>query len=197
MQRGGNVFEYEVLDERPGFLTAIFRGDKSLKLFKHEAGGHRWQRNPPTEKGSRVHTSTVTVAVLNANAMIAHPLRESDIDFSYVRGSGPGGQHRNTTNSCVVAKHRPSGQQVRIDLRSQHQSKAMAIRVLAARVDALNQGRLGSERNDVRREQVGSGMRGDKVRTYRTQDNQVTDHRLNQKWRLDKWMRGEWVLKPH
>lgn len=191
-RRVGTVFDYEVLDERPGFLSAIFSGDKALGVFVSEAGGHRWQRVSPTERRGRVHTSTVTVAVLDADVCLAHPIKESDIDFSYVRGTGPGGQHRNTTNSCVIARHKPTGQQVRIDLRSQHQSKTMAIRVLAARVDAVRRGQVFSERNDVRREQVGSGMRGDKVRTYRTQDNQVTDHRTGQKRRLDLWLRGEW-----
>lgn len=190
--RGGTVFEAEVLNERPGFLSVSFSGENAIRLFKTEAGGHRWQRVSPTERRGRVHTSTVTVAVLDADANMAHPLKESEIDFSYVRGTGPGGQHKNTTNSCVIAKHRPTGQQCRIDLRSQHQSKAMAIRVLAARVDALKRGQLSDERNGKRREQVGSGMRGDKIKTYRTQDNQVTDHRTGQKLRLDRWMRGEW-----
>lgn len=186
------VFEYEVLDERPGFLSAIFSGDKARGVFASESGGHRWQRVSPTERRGRVHTSTVTVAVLDADAGIAHPIKESEIEFSYVRGTGPGGQHRNTTNSCVIAKHKSTGQQVRIDLRSQHQSKAMAIRVLAARVDAVKRGQILSERNDTRRGQVGSGMRGDKIRTYRTQDNVVTDTLTGRKRRLDLWMRGEW-----
>lgn len=189
--RGGIVFECEVLDERPGFLTAIFRGQSAFNIFKNESGGHRWQRNPPTEKGSRVHTSTVTVAVLPLRAQI-NGLALSDIDFAYTRGSGPGGQHRNKTESCVIATHRPSGERVRIDLRSQHQSKAMAIRVLAARITEKQEDRRMVAENADRKAQIGSGMRGDKVRTYRSQDNQVTDHRTGQKFRLDRWLKGEW-----
>lgn len=192
MLRGATVFEVEILDERPGFLSAVFSGEKARGVFASEAGGHRWQRTPPTEHKGRVHTSTVTVAVLNVDSCGHTDLNERDIEFSYVRGTGPGGQHRNTTNSCVIAKHRPSGEQVRIDLRSQHQSKAMALRVLSARLDAAQAQRSHNHQNGIRKAQVGSGMRGDKIRTYRTQNNQVTDHRTGRKLKLDQWIKGEW-----
>lgn len=191
MRRGVTVFECEVLDERPGFLTAIFRGESAYKTFQNEAGGHRWQRNPPTEKGSRVHTSTVTVAVLRLSQQ-SGGLNLREVEFAYTRGSGPGGQHRNKTESCVIATHRPSGAKVRIDMRSQHQSKAMAIRVLESRLLEIQCERRNSHENQTRKTQIGSGMRGDKVRTYRSQDNQITDHRTGQKFRLDRWLRGEW-----
>lgn len=133
------------------------------------------------------------MAVLPLQAANVVPgIDEKDVSFTYTRGSGPGGQHRNKTESCVTAVHRPSGLQARVDLRSQHQSKAMALRVLAARVKEAEVSRVGERQNQTRREQIGSGMRGDKIRTYRTQDNLVTDHRTGAKWKLDRWMKGEW-----
>lgn len=115
-----------------------------------------------------------------------------DVEFAYTRGSGPGGQHRNTTESCVIATHRPTGEKVRIDMRSQHQSKAMAIRVLSSRITEAHTETANRRINEARQTQIGSGMRGDKVRTYRSQDNQVTDHRTGQKFRLDRWLKGDW-----
>lgn len=138
-----------------------------------------------------MHTSTVTVAVMKLLPG-EQSLNLNDIDFIYTRGSGPGGQHRNKTESCVVATHRPTGTRVRIDMRSQFQSKAMAIRVLASRVAELAQTQAANRANETRKTQIGSGMRGDKIRTYRSQDNQVTDHRTGQKLRLDRWLKGEW-----
>src|SRR5207244_794834 len=94
----------------------------------------RWQRVPPTERRGRVHTSTVTVAVLDATIDRTAELDPDDIELRVSRGSGPGGQHRNKTESCVTAVHKPTGLQVRIDLRSQYESKAMALKVLAAKL---------------------------------------------------------------
>lgn len=139
-----------------------------------------------------MHTSTVTVAVLNADAEVTVALNEHDIEFTFVRGTGPGGQHRNTTNSCCVATHKPSGERVRIDLRSQHQSKAAAVRVLAGRLEAKRAEQSHHATNGERKAQLGTGCRGDKVRTYRAKDNQVTDHHTGQKLRLDRWLKGEW-----
>lgn len=139
-----------------------------------------------------MHTSTVTVAVLRLDVAADNNLDLRDVSFAYARGSGPGGQHRNKTESCVIATHRPTGARVRIDMRSQHQSKAMAIRVLASRVVETYTESAKRRTNQTRQTQIGSGMRGDKVRTYRSQDNQVTDHRTGQKMRLDRWLKGEW-----
>lgn len=138
-----------------------------------------------------MHTSTVTVAVLELLPG-EHSLNLNDVEFAYTRGSGPGGQHRNKTESCVIATHRPTSNRVRIDMRSQFQSKAMAIRVLASRVNESAQARAANRANETRKNQIGSGMRGDKVRTYRSQDNQVTDHRTGQKFKLDRWLKGDW-----
>lgn len=139
-----------------------------------------------------MQTSTVTVAVLDPEAPSGITLDPNDVDISTTRGSGPGGQHRNKTDSCVIATHKPSGLTVRIDMRSQHQSRSMALKVLQAQLAELSRNRVQHDRNDARRQQVGTGMRGDKIRTYREQDDRVTDHRTGNTWSFKKWSRGDW-----
>ena len=174
-------------------MTCAVVGPGCKALFANEGGGHRWQRIPPNEKRGRVHTSTVTVAVLDPDAVIGQSLDYRDVDITTARGSGPGGQNRNNTESCVIATHRPTGIQVRIDNeRSQHQNKAMAYKVLAARLYETEHERAFAQRRQDRLQQVGSGQRGDKVRTYRTQDDQITDHRTGVKMRLSSWYDGNW-----
>ena len=189
----GGVFEAVVLDRRLGITTVSFSGPGARQAFSQEGGGHRWQRVPPNEKRGRVHTSTVTVVVLDPHDPSVVALNERDVDIVTTRGSGPGGQNRNKTESCVIATHRASGVQVRIDNeRSQHQNKAIALRMLATKLAAVERERCETDRARERKEQAGSGMRGDKVRTYRSQDDQVTDHRTGQKWKLSRWMKGDW-----
>lgn len=135
----------------------------------------------------------MTVAVLDPDAIIGQAINHQDVEIVTARGSGPGGQNRNKTESCVIVTHLPSGLQVRIDNeRSQHQNKAMAFKVLAARLYEMERERVNVQREKERRQQVGSGQRGDKVRTYRTQDDQVTDHRTGVKFRLGRWYDGDW-----
>ena len=189
---GGRVFDAEILDERPGFISVIITGNKVQALFKDEPGGHRYQRIPPTEKRGRVQTSTITVAVMNPNTPTSFQVPESEIDIRPSRGSGPGGQHRNKTESCITATHKPTGITVRVDMRSQFQSRSMAVKILTARLFSENVELLRNKRDSSRRDQVGTGMRGDKVRTYRTQDDRVTDHRTGRTWKLSRWIRGEW-----
>ena len=170
-----------------------FEGAGSRALFGQEAGGHRWQRIPPTERRGRVQTSTVTVAVLDPAAPGTPAVAERDVEIVTARGSGPGGQKRNKTETCIIATHRPTGMQVRIDNeRSQHQNRRIALQVLAARLAAAATDRSVRAENELRRDQVGSGERGDKVRTYRVRDDLVTDHRTGKKQRLAAWLRGEW-----
>lgn len=130
--------------------------------------------------------------MLDPDATTRFRLNEADVDIQTTRGSGPGGQHRNKTDSCVVATHKPSGVTVRVDMRSQHQSRSIALQILSARLAEAEEDKTRQARASARREQVGSGMRGDKVRTYRTQDDRVTDHRTNRTWSLKSWSRGLW-----
>jgi peptide chain release factor 1 len=192
-RRPGGVFESQLIDERPGIVVIAVSGEGARVLYANEGGGHRWQRVPPTEKRGRVQTSTVTVAVFDPGSIVGKELNPKDVEIVTARGSGPGGQNRNKTESCVIATHRPSGLSVRIDNeRSQHQNRAMALKVLAARLYDAEREKIRLAKDDARKQQVGTGQRGDKVRTYRTQDDQVTDHRTGLKMRLVKWYDGDW-----
>ena len=131
--------------------------------------------------------------LIDPDAAVGAPLTFQDVDITTARGSGPGGQNRNKVESCVIVTHKATGLQVRIDNeRSQSQNKATAMKVLAARLYEAERARTQATRDDARRQQVGTGQRGDKVRTYRTQDDQVTDHRTGVKSRLFQWYNGDW-----
>lgn len=187
------VFDLQVTEERPGYISCIVQGKAALEIFLGESGGHRWQRVPPTEKRGRVQTSTVTVAVFDSTNSSESSLDMRDVEISTTTGSGPGGQARNKTQTCVIVFHRPSGLQIRVDNeRSQHQNRATALKMLSCKLKTAELERQALERSLDRKEQVGSGMRGDKIRTYREQDDQVIDHVSGRKSRLSDWVRGNW-----
>jgi peptide chain release factor 1 len=173
----------------------VFRaaGARAVATFADEPGGHRWQRVPPTERRGRVQTSTVTVAVLPEPTPTAVALDPKDLEWSFCRGSGAGGQHRNMTDTAVQVLHRPSGLRVRCETeRSKTQNEATALALLRARLYAQEHERRVQSRADARRAQVGSGMRGDKRRTVRVQDGTVTDHVTGRQWQLKQYVRGDW-----
>lgn len=171
----------------------MIAGRGAAALFAREPGGHRWQRVPENEKRGRVHTSTVTVAVLEEPRHVDQTIRPDDVDIETMRGSGAGGQHRNKTDSAVRARHRPTGIEVRCESeRSQHLNRDLAMRVLAARVAEQARSRVQGARDEDRRRQLGSGMRGDKRRTIRVQDDQVNDHVDGRTWRFKAYARGDW-----
>jgi peptide chain release factor 1 len=173
----------------------VFRaeGPRAAHLFRHEPGGHRWQRVPPTEKKDRIQTSTVTVAVLREPSETEWVPRPSELEWRTTKGSGPGGQHRNKTESAVILTHLPTGLTVRCEAeRSQHRNRELALKVLRARLAEAAQQGAATRANAERRQQVGSGMRGDKVRTVRERDGQVTDHRTGHRLRLSDYRRGDW-----
>ncbi len=190
--RPGGSFDHTLVDCRPGFVSVMFEGRGARALFADEGGGHRWQRVPPNERRGRVHTSTITVAVLSPPREDRVEIAREDLEIKKSLGTGPGGQHRNKTESCVTLKHLPTGIVVRVDMRSQHQSLAMAMRILAAKLKEQSEEGARLDRDRDRRAQVGSGMRGDKIRTYRSQDDRVTDHRTERVSSLSSWMRGNW-----
>ncbi|MCA9706240.1 MAG: PCRF domain-containing protein [Myxococcales bacterium] len=166
-------------------------GPRAEALFRHEPGGHRYQRVPPNEKRGRVHTSTVTVAVMPEVSRGAVRLDPRDVRESFTRGSGKGGQHRNKTETAVVLVHEPTGLRVRIDGgRSQHINRQNALAVLVARLQQRVDGRAEARSNARRRAQLGSGMRGDKVRTIAEQRGTVTDHRTGKTISLRDYQRG-------
>jgi len=120
-------------------------------------------------------------------------IEERDIEWTTCRGSGAGGQHRNRTESAVQMTHIPTGVRVRVENeRSQHQNRDLAYRLLRARIHEMQVAKKAQERGAKRREQIGSGMRGDKIRTIRQQDGQVTDHRTDRKIRYKDYIRGNW-----
>ena len=135
----------------------------------------------------------MTVAVLPEPTETNLILSEGDLEWSYCRGSGKGGQHRNVTDSAVQLRHKPTGLMVRCESeRSQPQNKRTALALLRARLwEAQHEREIGA-RADTRKAQVGSGMRGDKRRTIRTQDGVVTDHVTGRRWRYKEYVRGEW-----
>jgi len=168
-------------------------GDKAFKVFQHESGGHRWQRVPPTEKRGRVHTSTITVAVMQEVVQKDFVLNEKDLQITTCRAGGAGGQKVNKTSSAVQVKHIPSGLLVRCETqRSQSQNKETALQILCARLAQQSNDKLQNEMSANRKSQVGSGMRGDKRRTVRQQDGQVNDHLTGRTWRYEDYVKGNW-----
>lgn len=168
-------------------------GKRAVETFENEAGGHRWQRIPPTEKRGRVQTSTITVAVLSQPTQAQVCLREEDLEETTCRGSGNGGQHKQKTDSAVQIKHKPTGLIVRCEAeRSQHANRETARTLLRVRLWEVQQQKLSGARDQARRSQIGSGMRGDKRRTIRAQDGQVTDHETGRTWQYKKYVRGDW-----
>ena len=167
-------------------------GKKASRVFANEAGGHRFQRIPPNEKRGRVQTSTITIAVLEEPSQHELCINDRDLEWKTRRGSGPGGQHRNTTDSTVDLVHKPTGIKVTADGRSQYQNKISAMEILRARL-LDNQRECGIlQRNQDRKQQVGCGMRGDKRRTIRVGDNQVTDHILGKTVTYKDYAKGNW-----
>jgi peptide chain release factor 1 len=186
----GGGFSYELLELRPGFLSFRATGGAAVAAFKNEAGGHRWQRTPPTERRGRIHSSTVTVAVLvepQSHEVVLHP---KDLTIETKRGSGPGGQHKNKTESAVRITHIPTGISAYCDSRSQYQNKELAMSVLRARIQEQRENKATGDRNDLRRRQIGKSERSDKIRTVSEQNDIVTDHRTGKRIDVKRYRRG-------
>ena len=165
-----------------GLKSIIFniQGQKAYGLYKYEGGVHRVQRIPKTESGGRVHTSAATVAVLPEAEQAEIEINESDLKIDTYRASGAGGQHVNKTESAIRITHIPTGLVVTCqDESSQHKNKASALKVIRARLFALEQEKIDQDRDQMRKSLVSTGDRSAKIRTYNFPQGHITDHRIN------------------
>lgn len=189
----------EILSESPGTMggykevIAAIRGQGVFAKLKFESGVHRVQRVPATEASGRIHTSAATVAVLPEAEEIDVQIDEKDLKIDVFRASGAGGQHVNTTDSAVRITHLPTNTVVAVqDERSQHKNRARAMAMLRAKLYEAERERAASARASDRRDQVGSGDRSERIRTYNFPQGRVSDHRINLTiYEIDKVMEGE------
>jgi len=187
-----------LMEESPGEMggykevIANVAGRGVYARMKFESGTHRVQRVPETEAQGRIHTSAATVAVLPEVEEIDIDIRPEDIRIDTMRSSGAGGQHVNTTDSAVRITHLPTGIVVTSSLKSQHQNRAQAMVVLRSRLYEEQRLARDTARSESRREQVGSGDRSERIRTYNFPQGRVTDHRINLTlYKLDKVVAGD------
>lgn len=182
----GRGWKVEQIDVSPsdlgGFKEVIFSviGEDVFRRLRYESGVHRVQRVPVTEASGRIHTSTVTVAVLPEAEEVDIEIKPEELEITVCRASGPGGQGVNTTDSAVQMTHKPTGLMVRCaDERSQLKNRAKALRVLRSRLLEQRQQEEAAKYAAQRKSQVGTGERNERIRTYNFPQNRVTDHRIN------------------
>ena len=160
-------------------ITASVSGKGVYKKLKYESGVHRVQRIPKTETNGRIHTSTATVAVLPKDDNINFKINEKDLKIDSYRSSGAGGQHVNTTDSAIRITHLPTGIVTVQSEKSQHQNKIKALKILQSKLLFKEKEKQNKKISNLRKSQVGTGDRAERIRTYNFLQNRITDHRIN------------------
>lgn len=174
--------EANLLHSSFGHKIVQISGPNAVKAFENETGKHIVQRIPPTETKGRKQTSVISVAVLSLPPeRDIKPLNMNEVEITFMRGTGPGGQNKNKVESCCRAKHKPTGLQVVIDARDQGQNKKDALRILTVRVNEREIEKKEAEYGAERRARLGNGSRGEKRRTYNFLESRVADHILGTK----------------
>ncbi|MDR0915858.1 MAG: peptide chain release factor 1 [Oscillospiraceae bacterium] len=174
-------------------VSFIIEGDGAYSRLKFESGVHRVQRVPDTESSGRIHTSTVTVAVLPEMDEVEFAINPVDLQIDTFRSSGAGGQHVNKTESAIRITHLPTGTVVECqDERSQHKNRERAMKILTSRLYEAECERQAAENAAERRSQVGTGDRSERIRTYNFNENRVSDHRIKLTlYKLDRILDGD------
>lgn len=187
--------DYEQKSDVAGFKEASFevKGKDVYKMLRYETGVHRVQRVPATEKNGRVHTSTASVAVLPIRKKVNIDVNPADIEMEYSRSGGKGGQNVNKVETAVRLIHKPTGIDVRsTNQRSQLANREKAMTILLAKLQQLKEEEEAKKYSGVRKDQIGTGDRSEKIRTYNFSQDRITDHRIKKSWHnLPKIMQGD------
>jgi len=186
-----NNFDYKVIN-RDGFTSIWLTGKGVKSLFKNESGPHRWLRIPPTEKRGRTQTSIITVALTDPNDKLKFNFNRSEVEKQYTRSGGKGGQNVNKVSSCVILTHIPTGIQIKCqDTRDQKKNEEIAFERLEEKLRLIEEEKWNKKIYQNRLDQVGTGSRSDKKRSYRIKEDLVVDHETGKQCSFRDFSRGK------